>query len=756
MSLCPALLLTLGSASFAQNNPRIGYVYPAGGRQGETFQVVVGGQFLDGVSEACLSDAGIEATVIEHTKPLTQKQFTELREKLKELEARKAAATKGAGQEVTESSTQPAQAVEWTAADEEMLAEVRKKLRNPPNRQANPALAEAVTLTVTLAPDIQPGEYELRLRTPRGLSNPLIFCVGQLPEFSEKESRDRPPQRPGAQRLRDAAGTEMQVTLPATVNGQILPGGVDRFRFTAQKGMRLVAAVSARELIPYLADAVPGWFQATLALYDADGHELAYADDYRFNPDPVLYYEVPEDGEYVLEIRDSIYRGREDFVYRIALGELPFVTSIFPLGGRAGEQTPVELRGWNLPTNTLTPEVEQNGPGVYPFVVHAAGQVSNPVLFAVDTLPECLEQEGGDEQSVTTPIIVNGRIDRPGDNDVFRFEGRAGSEIVAEVYARRLNSPLDPVLRLTDATGRQLAADDDREDKSAGLLTHQADSWLCATLPADGTYYLHLRDAQDKGGPAYGYRLRISPPRPDFDLRVVPSSVNARGGANIPLTVYAIRRDGFAGEIALALKDAPAGFSLSGTVPAGQDKTRITLAVPPGPVDEPVSLSLIGLAVIDNRQVVHSAVPAEDMMQAFFYRHLVPARELEVTVSGRGGGRGIGRILSSTPIKIPVGGTARVQMAGRGNARGGQALPELELNEPPEGIDIQEVTSSGRDVEIVLHSDAAKTKPGLRGNLIVNVFPPRPPAAANQRPQANRRRVPATVLPAIPFETVEP
>ena len=50
-----------------------------------------------------------------------------------------------------------------------------------------------------------------------------------------------------------------------------------------------------------------------------------------------------------VEIRDSIYRGREDFVYRVTLGELPFVTSIFPLGGPAGTQTTVELTGWNLP-----------------------------------------------------------------------------------------------------------------------------------------------------------------------------------------------------------------------------------------------------------------------------------------------------------------------------------------------------------------------------------------------------------------------
>ena len=38
----------------------------------------------------------------------------------------------------------------------------------------------------------------------------------------------------------------------------------------------------------------------------------------------------------MIEINDAIYRGREDFVYRITIGELPFVTSIFPLGGPAG------------------------------------------------------------------------------------------------------------------------------------------------------------------------------------------------------------------------------------------------------------------------------------------------------------------------------------------------------------------------------------------------------------------------------------
>ena len=96
-------------------------------------------------------------------------------------------------------------------------------------------------------------------------------------------------------------------------------------------------------MIPYLADAVPGWFQATLTLRDADGKEVAYADDFRFHPDPVFSCVIPKTGRYMLEIKDAIYRGREDFVYRVTLGEVPLVTSVFPLGASLGEEATVEL-----------------------------------------------------------------------------------------------------------------------------------------------------------------------------------------------------------------------------------------------------------------------------------------------------------------------------------------------------------------------------------------------------------------------------
>jgi hypothetical protein len=532
---------------------------------------------------------------------------------------------------------------------------------------------------------------------------------------------------------------------------------VDRYRFWARQGQQLVMAVEARQLIPYLADAVPGWFEATLTILDSRGKEMASAERYRFHPDPVIHFAVPQNGEYLVEIHDSIYRGREDFVYRMTIGELPFVTDIFPLGGPAGSKTTVALKGWNLPTNELTLDNTGKAPGVYFISASKDGKISNLVPFAVDALPECHEQEPNDSpetaRTVALPIIMNGRIDSPGDCDVFRFQGHAGEKIVAEVVARRLGSPLDSTLKLTDAAGKQLAFNDDFDDKASGLETHHADSYLAATLPAEGVYFVHIGDAQQQGGPDFAYRLRISGPRPDFALRVVPSSLNVRAGMSVPATVFALRKDGFTNAIELHLKDGPPGFSLSGArILENGDKAQFTLKAPPQAGKKPVALTLEGSAIVAGQEIVHPAVPAEDMMQAFAYRHLVPAQELAVAVAGspRPFASDAIKVLSATPVKIPAGGTASVRIATPSGAFADRF--DLELNGAPDGITIQSVSPDGSGVKIVLRCDAAKAKPGLQGNLIVNVLPKVQSLAQPTQKSGNQRRPLAGTLPAIPFE----
>ena len=746
-----ALLLFLGGKVFAQQGPHLAYVYPAGGKIGSTFQVTVGGQFLSAVSNAVVTGPGITATVLEHHRPMQQKEFNELRDRLKELQNKFQATRKGNfGTNI------------WTTADAMEREQIREKiLQNPPNRTANPAMIDTVTIKISIGTNAAIGDREIRLVTPNALSNPLKFCVGPLPEISKPAAK---PANPDLDKYFEKIGGrpaptgtpkyERHISLPAVINGQIMPGGVDRYRFSATRGQQLIFAASARALIPYLADAVPGWFESVLTIYDAKGKELASGERFRLKPDPVIHFEVPRDGEYTVEIHDSIFRGREDFVYRLAIGELPLVTGIFPLGGKLGEKTTVALSGWNLPDRTLTHENSEVG------IAALNGNFFNTVSFAVDDLPECFEREPNDSektaQAVTLPVIVNGRIRQPGEHAVFKFTGHAGQQIVAEVFARRVDSPRDSFLRLTDANGKQLAFNDDFEDKGSGLNTFHADSYLTATLPADGTFFLHLTDTQGQGGPEFAYRLRLSEPLPDFALRVVPSSLSLRAGMSAPLTVFALRRDGFTNAINLELKDAPAGFSLSGArIPAGQDKAQFTVKAPPESPEKIVAIALDGRALIGGEMVTRAAAPAEDMMQAFFYRHLVPSHELAVLVAGqqRWFMRDAFKIISATPVKISPGGMARVRVsAPPGNF---SDRFRLELDNAPEGISLTNVSSIPTGLELVFVCDAEKSKVDTSGNLICDVVSKNPSLVVNQKKPTNQpRRMAVATLPAIPFKIV--
>ena len=313
------------------------------------------------------------------------------------------------------------------------------------------------------------------------------------------------------------------------------------------------------------------------------------------------------------------------------------MTGIFPLGCRAGDSPKITMKGWNIDGAELKPPPADGGPGIRQIAARKGNLVSNNIPFAIDTLPETFDKEPNDNQAsaqdVNVPVIINGRIDRKDDWDVFRFAGHAGETVVAEVHARRLDSPLDSVIKITDATGDVLALNDDLDDVGSGLNTHHADSFIMLKLPADGVYFVHIGDTTRNGGEEYAYRLRISAPRPDFELRVVPSSIAIRGKSSGSFKVHVIRRDGFVGPVALALRNAPPGFAASpATLAPAQDMAQLTVKTDLADTKEPVRLCVQGTAKIDGQDVVREAVPAEDRMQAFLWRHLVPANDLQALV----------------------------------------------------------------------------------------------------------------------------
>ncbi|MHC4419923.1 MAG: hypothetical protein ACYS1E_04950 [Planctomycetota bacterium] len=762
------------------SGPHIGYIYPAGGQRGSVFRIMVGGQHLRGVTDVYASGEGVQASVIKHYPPLrnlSREQREAIGNRLRELREQRWAElardgrvrprprrrTPARGGQADPAAEQ-AEAVELPEhpllidLENKSLRElmhVRDVFFDRAKMQPNVQIAETVLIEVAVDSDAAPGNRELRLGGRAGLTNPMVFQVGCLPEALEKENNDPTDS--------DPLPKETPIKTPVVLNGQIAPGDIDRFRFRALRGQRLVIEMQARKLNPYLADAVPGWFQATLAVYDRQGQELAFADDYLFDPDPVLLFLVPQDGAYELEVRDAIYRGRQDFVYRIALGVRPFITHMFPLGGAEGHDTVATIGGWNLRTKRLKLNTEPGGECLRQTSLRRGKRVSNCVTYEVGVLPECDESEPNDAatdaQQIALPQVINGRIAPSGDIDTFQLEGRAGDELVVEVNGRRLHSALDSSLRLIDASGRVLEWNDDHRQgdghlhKDLGLSTHHADSYLHARLPEDGDYLVQLTDSQTHGGEAYGYRLRMGPPMPDFELRVTPSSLNVSAGRAVPIHVYALREDGFGGEIELVLLDADSGFRLDGArIPAGRGSIRMTLTAPSRRLGEPISLRLEGRATINGQSVSRPVVPSEDMMQAFLYRHLVPSQELMVAVTGRRRPGPPLELVGADPVRIPAGGTARVQIRAPDNPR--LRGIELKLVEPPAGIDLQNIAVVPGGLAFDVKADAEVAQLGFADNLIVEAFIDIARGEGDGNRAKRRQRVSLGVLPAIPIEIV--
>lgn len=144
-------------------------------------------------------------------------------------------------------------------------------------------------------------------------------------------------------------------------------------------------------------------------------------------------------------------------------------------------------------------------PGIYPVRLVTDHGCSEAAFVVVDDLPTVAITADADNrqagQSVMLPTSIAGQLNAVAPR-YFRFSLTAGQQITAEVFARRLSSELDPVLRLLGPDGRELAYNDDLPGTEGDALLH----W---TAQADGEYRLELRDVRYSGGARHFFHLRI-------------------------------------------------------------------------------------------------------------------------------------------------------------------------------------------------------------------------------------------------------
>ena len=491
-----------------------------------------------------------------------------------------------------------------------------KRRRRRLNDQSSPQLADRVKIRITIAPNVPCGMYDLRLQGPKGVSNMLPFEVASYPNILEKgNSWMRKPNE--------------VASLPAVLCGYVSPGGVDYFRFSGQKGETIVASVKARQLVPYIADAVPGWFQPIIKIVDSRGKEIAYCDDYYHYVDPVIIATLPKDGNYTLMIHDAIYRGRQDFNYRIHLGTIPFVTGRYPAYGVAGKRVRQELEGVNLDAVKTTAKVKKEGYHQLTYTNSIGTSNAMPFYALPKGIRLVHSPKDGFEltvnNAVTDSLTADAKIKR------YKIYAETRDPIIVELVGRRNGSRIDAVMRLKNKYGKVVARVDDTEDPIQGLMTFHADPVLKYTPRKYEELVLEVEDLHRGYGKDYHYLLRCHRQMPSFNAFVSPANITVPSGGT---SMFRIDVTGKLKRPAnLVVKGLPKGFTTSSLKLHGSRRWDVSVTSPKGATVErfPIEVKM-EYPGPDGRELA-DVLPVDKMMQAFYYTHHIQAAELSLDVT---------------------------------------------------------------------------------------------------------------------------
>ena len=419
---------------------------------------------------------------------------------------------------------------------------------------------EVLPYLVELDGDVAVGLYPIRVSSPQGLSNILLFSVGAFPEVREEESLLSTHQA-----LNDSpAASQKLERLPVTVTGTLDGPDRDVYRIEGRKGDALVFEVEARRAGSAL--------DPLIRLLDAREREIASNDDAPgLDVDCRLDVLLPDDGPYYVVIHDSRFSEQTDNFYRLKIGSFSYAEALFPLGGKRGSKVDVELLGGNLQQPTkLTLDLDRIGEDSYVKVPIPGLPGALPLLFAVSDLPEVLAPDGYEPSELEPGTVVNGRISQPGEVDRYTLAVVPGESWGIELVAAQLGmSRLSGLLTVYDEEGERIASGGD-DSPSGGDFSvvprglTSSDPFVNFTVPDGGKRVLiSVGDLVDRGGPSFGYRLEARREPPDFTLVLNEPFINVPAGGSARIGVLVNRR-GYRGAIRLGISGDVDGLLVQG------------------------------------------------------------------------------------------------------------------------------------------------------------------------------------------------
>ena len=408
------------------------------------------------------------------------------------------------------------------------------------------------TAKIKVPADARLGEHTFRVICNSGVSDVRLFFVSPFPMVAEAESKQRPK-------------PPQHIELNTTVYGHTPDDAKAEYEVDLKKGQRLsveVIGVRLHTQTPY---------DPFLTIAKADGTPLIEVDDTGFSKqDPVASILAPEDGKYIISVRDTTNAGPGQCHYLMNIGTFARPLAVYPAGGPAGENVKVKLvgdAGGPIEQTVKLPEKANENFGLY--TVNQDQPTPQPNLMRVSNFPNVMEVEPNNDINHATPVdqefpvALNGIIAAKDDIGYFKFKAKKDEPLEFTVWARRLGSPLDSVLDIYNDKGtNRLATNDD-----AG----GPDSYLRWKAPADGEYFIGIRDQLYRGGPSFVYRIEVTRIESKLTAWLPEMTINQnqdRRAVAVPkgnryASLVRIKRADIGGDVQLEAEGLPTGISVS-------------------------------------------------------------------------------------------------------------------------------------------------------------------------------------------------
>lgn len=448
-------------------------------------------------------------------------------------------------------------------------------------------------------PENQPtGVYEVRVATKQAVSSISHLLVTDFPVIVESDEGN------------DTLDSAQQVPVPAAVCGVCeRDEDVDCFRFRGQAGQMLTTQVYAQRVTECIHTMVvkhPVYHMNPILTLIGPSGQVVAENDNVYGGDSFLNCTLPEDGNYVVRIRDVRYAGSEKFSYCVEISTRPFLKALFPMAVRAGTTADVHPVGYGFhkaaamtvsASDDLTASWKPTRYQADSGPTNEVGLLTSPhPQYAADGGCGSIEQAA----SIQMPCGISGRISESDGVQYFGFDARKGQRYLFEVTARRQGLPLDGLIEVFDAQGKLLAeADDSRGSPHAGFWVEK-DAKLRFSAPTDGRYYVAVRDLNGRGGDHFVYYLRAEPDGPDFELYGEYYYAMLAPGTRMLWFARIQRLNGFNQPVALGIEGLPPGVEMTPvTIPAGMSDCAVILSAQKDAKIDSSLVRIFGTATVD-------------------------------------------------------------------------------------------------------------------------------------------------------------